>query len=149
MLNSIKAISFGILTIIILGLVNQLVLILSLVAYSELAKTYSVLQPWSQVFTYALGALGYFIVMFFGGLTTSAIAQTQPYIKSMIAAFLGSSFSLYLSLKDEIFTPIALVFIVFGILSTLFGCWAWKQWKNKTIQQKYATTTPSVNAYKS
>ena len=123
MINSLKAISYGIISIIILGLFNQLILILALVEYSVLAKTYPVLLPWSQVFTYALGGLGYFIVMFFGGIITTMAALKHTYINAVAASILGSSISLYLSLKDEIFTPTALFFLILGIISSIFGCW--------------------------
>jgi len=122
-INSLKAISYGVISIVILGLFNQLILILALVWYSTLAKTYPELLPWSQVVTYALGGLGYFIVMFLGGIVTTMAALKHTYKNAIIASILGSSISLYLSLKDEIFTPIALFFLILGIISSIFGCW--------------------------
>lgn len=131
MINSSKAISYGIITIVILGLVNQLILIMSLVGYSSLAQTYPALIPWSQVFTYTLGVLGFFIVMFFGGLVTAMSALKHTYANAVAASILGCSFSLYLSLKDEIFTPIAFFFMSFGIASSIFGCWIWQKYQRR------------------
>ncbi len=122
MLNSLKAISYGIISIIFLGLCNQLLLIMGLVAYGSLAKTYPLLSDWSQTFTYVLGGSGYFIVMFIGGFITTMAALSNHYRYSIIAALLGSSLSLYMSLKNEIFTPIALFFLLFGILAAVLGC---------------------------
>ncbi|MCU7800718.1 MAG: hypothetical protein KZQ70_11355 [gamma proteobacterium symbiont of Lucinoma myriamae] len=131
MINSSKAISYGVITIIILGLINQLILIMSLVGYSSLAKTYPALIPWSQVFTYALGGLGFFIVMFLGGFVTAMAALKHTYLNAFAASIVGSSISLYLSLKDEFFTPIAFFFMTFGIISSIFGCWIWHKYQQK------------------
>jgi len=136
MINALKAISFGIITIIILGLCNQLMLIMGLVGYGSLTKIYPELQAWSQVFTYVLGGLGFCTVMFFGGLVTAMASVKYSYTKTIIASILGSSASLYLSLKDEIFTPIALIFLVSGILSASLGCRVWLNY------QKNKKTTP-------
>ncbi len=131
MINSLKAISYGIISIVILGLFNQLILILALVWYSTLAKTYPELLPWSQVVTYALGGLGYFIVMFLGGLVTAMASVKHTYSNAAAASILGSSISLYLSLKDEIFTPIALFFMILGIISSILGCWIWHKYQHR------------------
>ena len=118
-------------TIVILGLFNQLILIMALVGYGSLAKTYSALLPWTQVITYALGGLGYFIVMFFGGLVTTMAAVKHSYPKAIAASILGSSISLSLSLKDEVFTPIALFFMLFGIAASILGCWFWHKYQQR------------------
>lgn len=132
--NHLKAISYGIITIIILGLVNQLALIMALVSYGSLERTYPALLPWTQLFTYAVGGLGFFVVMSIGGFVTAMSSLKDSYANAIIASILGSSISLYLSLKDEIFTPIALFFIVFGIASSVFGCWIWQRYQlRKTI----------------
>ncbi|MCU7940730.1 MAG: hypothetical protein KZQ64_09595 [gamma proteobacterium symbiont of Bathyaustriella thionipta] len=131
MKNYLKAISYGVITIVVLGLFNQLILIMALVGYGSLAKSYSVLLPWTQVFTYTLGGLGYFIVMFFGGLVTTIEAKNHSCSMAFAASILGSSISLYLSLKDEIFTPIAFFFLIFGISSALSGCWVWHKYQQR------------------
>lgn len=128
-LNSLKAISFGVITIIILGLVNQLVLIMSTVGYNLLVRAYPLFAPWSQTVTYGLAGIGFFIVMAGGGLVTARAALQHAYTKAIIASILGSSISLYLSLKDEIFTPIALFFLIYGIISSTAGCWLWKKYQ--------------------
>jgi hypothetical protein len=130
-LNSLKAISLGVITIFILGLVNQLVLILSTVGYHSLIEYSSIFAPWSQLFTYILAGIGVFIVMATGGLVTARAALEHAYSKAIIASVLGSSISLYLSLKDEIFTPIALFFMTYGIISSVIGCWIWKKYQQK------------------
>jgi len=122
MLNTLKAISYGIITIFVLGLCNQLLLIMGLVAYGSLTKTYPILSEWSQIFTYALGGSGYFVIMLVGGFITTMAAENKHYTATIIAAILGSSFSLYMSLKDEIFTPIALFFLLFGTFAAIMGC---------------------------
>jgi hypothetical protein len=130
-LNSLKAISIGITSILILGLVNQLVLIMALVGYNALVKVAPDFAPWSQVFTYSIGGLGYFIVMLCAGLFTAIASQQHHYRHAVIAAALGSSLSLYLSLQEEIFTPLALLFLLLGVVFALFGCWLWLKYEQK------------------
>lgn len=134
MSNSLKAISLGVITIFILGLVNQLVLIMSSVAYNSLIKFSPVFLEWSQVFTYVLAGIGFFIVMAGGGLVTAMVALQKAYSKAIIASILGSSISLYLSLQSEIFTPMAFFFVIFGVISSIIGCWGWQRYQQKKEQ---------------
>jgi len=131
MLNSLKAISLGVITIFILGLVNQLVLIMSAVAYNSLIEISPLFKPWSQIFTYVIAGIGFFIVMASGGLVTARAAQKNIYTKAIIASIIGSSISLYLSLQDEIFTPMAFFFILFGIIASVIGSWSWERYQQK------------------
>lgn len=129
MLNSLKAISLGVITIFILGLVNQLVLIMSAVAYNSLLEISPQFKPWSQMFTYVIAGIGFFIVMASGGLVTARAALKYIYTNAIIASIIGSSISLYLSLQDEIFTPMAFFFILFGIIASVIGCWGWEKYQ--------------------
>ena len=134
-MNSLKAISLGVITIFILGLVNQLVLIMSAVGFNSLIKISPEFSTWSQEFTYVMAGLGVFIVMASGGLVTAKAALDRAYTKAIIASIIGSSISLYLSLKDEIFTPIALFFLIYGIISSVIGCWIWQKYQQKKISK--------------
>jgi len=125
-MTGFKAISAGIVTIIVLGLVNQLVVIMANVGFSSLAKSYEVFSPYINLLTYIVGAIGYFSVMFCGGFVTAGICREKIYRHALIAAVIASSASLWLSLRSDIFTPIALVFLLSGILFTLLGSWVWK-----------------------
>lgn len=131
MINSLKAISLGVITIIILGLVNQLVLIMSAVGFNSLTTILPEFSAWSQELTYVLAGIGVFIVMAGGGFVTARASLEQAYTKSIIASIIGSSISLYLSLKDEIFTPIALFFLIYGIIASVIGCWIWQKYQQK------------------
>jgi hypothetical protein len=132
MLNSLKAITLGVITIFILGLINQLVLIMSAVAYHSLVEFSPMFLAWSKIFTYIIAAISFFIIMAIGGIVTARIAVENAYNKALIASFIGSSLSLSLSLKDEIFTPIAFFFIIYGLISSMIGCWLWQKYQKKT-----------------
>ena len=134
MLNSLKAISIGVITVLILGLVNQLMLIMAAVGYNSLIEISPAFRPWSQLFTYIVGGLGYFLVMSTAGLMTAMASEKYPYKHAVIAAVSGSSISLYLSLQEEIFTLLALFFIVLGIGFALFGCWLRQRYVQKKTQ---------------
>lgn len=125
MLSSLKAISLGIVTIIILGLVNQLILIMASVGYNSLVNIYPELTAWRQAFTYTISALCYFIVMASAGYITAMASRQYAYLHTTIAALLGMSLSLYLSLQQEIFTLFALFFIIIGLIFSLLGCRYW------------------------
>ena len=138
MLNSLKAISLGVITIFILGLVNQLILIMSAVGYNSLVAVAPVFAPWSQIVTYILAGIGFSIVMASGGLVTAMVAVKHAYYKAASASVIGSSISLYLSLQNEIFTLIAFFFILYGVISSTFGCWLWKRYQQKKEAQGIA-----------
>ena len=134
MLNSLKAISLGVITIFILGLVNQLILIMSAVGYNSLVAVAPAFAPWSQIVAYILAGIGFSIVMASGGLVTAMVAVKHAYYKAASASVIGSSISLYLSLQNEIFTLIAFFFILYGVISSIFGCWLWKRYQQKQAQ---------------
>jgi hypothetical protein len=123
MLNNLKAISLGLIVILLLGLTFQLIIILSSVAYNWLAGIYPVIKPWSQYFNYAIGLSCYFVVMASAGFITASASKKQAYTNTSIAALLGMSLSLYLSLQQEIFTLLAFFFLIIGLAFSLFGCY--------------------------
>ncbi len=125
MLNQVKAVILGIISILIFGLINQLVLIISLVGFNSLIKSYPSLASWNQIFTYFVGGIGFAIVMLIGGFVCAMLAKKNVYRLSAIASIIGSTTSLYLSLQNEIFTIIAFLFIALGVLSSLLGSKIW------------------------
>lgn len=125
MIDSLKAISVGVISILILGLINQLVLIMAAVGFNSLMKWSDAFIPWSSAFTYFMAGLGFIIVMTIAGLLTAHASNNTPYTNAIIASILGSTISLYLSLQQEIFTLLALVFLILGIACSSFGCWFW------------------------
>jgi len=124
-MTGLKAITAGIITIIVLGLVNQLVVIMANVGFSSLAKSYEIFSPYINLLTYIVGGMGYFVVMFSGGFVTAAISREKIYQRALIAGVIASSASLWWSLRTDIFTPIAVVFLLAGVLFTLLGSWSW------------------------
>ncbi len=108
---------------------------MSVVGYNSLTALSPDFVPWSQTFTYVVGGIGFFVVMAIGGLVTAREAAKQACLKAVIASVLGSSISLYLSLQDEIFTPIAFFFVSFGVISSLIGCWLWQKYQRRVKDQ--------------
>jgi len=135
-MQGFKAVSAGIITIVVLGLVNQLVVIMANVAYNEVAKSYVFLSPYLNLFTIMVGAIGFAIVMVCGGFITAFISQENIYRYSIIAALIASIASLWWSLRSDIFTPIALLFLIFGVVFSIWGSWMWKK---KFLPEKPAT----------
>ncbi len=132
MLNSIKAISLGIVTLLLLELLNQLVVIMASVGFNYLIKSYPSLASWSQIFTYSIAALGHFIIMVITGMVvTMASISKQAFFNAGLAVIIGSAISLYFSLRDDIFTPIAFIFLISGLLFAFLGCWIWQRRENR------------------
>lgn len=134
-MQGIKAIVTGIIVITVLGLVNQLVVIMANVAYHELTKSYSFLAPYIDIFTYIVGGVGFAIVMACGGIVTAMMTLENVYRNAIIAALIASSVSLWWSLRTDIFTLVALLFLVFGVIFTVWGSWAWKKRADKIYKQ--------------
>ncbi len=132
MLNNLKAISLGFITIILFGLLNQLIFIMASVGYNALLKSFSGLLPYKQLFVYVSGIICFFIVMASAGYIAAMSSKKHPYINTSIAAFSGMSFSLYFSLQQEVFTLFALLFIMLGLLFSLYGCYRWVNHLGKT-----------------
>ena len=130
MIDSLKAISIGMLSILILGLISQLLLIMAAVGYNSLIKWSEFFVPWSSLFNYFLAFLGIFISMTAGGMITAMVSRRIPCTNAIIAALLGSVLSLYLSLQQEIFTPLALVFLIFALACSILGCRLWFRFQN-------------------
>lgn len=123
MLNNLKAISLGLIVIFILGLLFQLVLILASVGYNAMAHSFPSLSQGSQFFNYTISTICYFIVMVSSGYITTVSSKKNHYANTIIAALLGMSMSLYLSLQQEIFTFLALFFLFTGLTFALVGCY--------------------------
>ncbi len=131
MLNSIKAISLGIITLLLLELFNQLVVIMAAVGFNYFIKAEPSLATWSQIFSYAIATLGHFIVMMLTGMVVAmASVPKRAFLNAGMAVIIGSGISLYLSLRDDIFTPIAFIFLISGLLFAFLGCWIWQRREN-------------------
>lgn len=126
-MNGLKALIIGIVTIIILGLLVQVAVLLAEVGYNSLSNTYSILDPYKNVFVYSIVAIGFALVMICGGYVTAAVSRQKIYLYSSIAAFTACGISLWSSLVTEIFTPIAVLFLIYGISFSLLGSWLWKK----------------------
>ncbi|MFK5891649.1 MAG: hypothetical protein QM504_00335 [Pseudomonadota bacterium] len=126
-MSGLKALIAGISTILILGLVSQLAVFMASFSYGNLAKTYTILSPYSQLFTYSLIAIAFAIVTFCGGFITAAISRQKIYLYSLSAAVIACGISLWFSVGSDIFTPMVSLYISYGILFSLLGSWVWKK----------------------
>ena len=131
-MKSLKAIISGFITIMLLGLCNQLVVIMAAVWFNHLGESYPLIAAYEQDLLNTLLITGLFFVMAAGGYVTAAIAPRRIYLHSMIAALIGSSLSLYLSLRQDMLTPMALLYLFFGVTFCLAGSWYWKR-KNLSL----------------
>jgi len=131
-MKSLKAIISGFITIMVLGLCNQLLVIMAAVWFTHLGKTYPLIATYEQALLNTLLLIGLFFVMTTGGYVTAAIAPRHIYFHSMMTALISSGLSLYLSLRQDILTPIALLYVLLGIAFCLIGSWYWNR-KNRPL----------------
>ena len=132
-MNSLKAIISGFITITVLGLCNQLLVIMAAVWFNHLGETYALIAAYEQALLNTLLIIGLFFVMAAGGYVTAALSPRRIYLHSMIAALIGSGLSLYLSLRQDILTPMSLLYLLTGIVFCLVGSWYWKK-NNLSLQ---------------
>ena len=129
---NLKALFIGSATIIVLGLILQLILLLLATGYTVFTRDYPELKLISQFLSYSFGIFCYFIVMSIGGYITSNIAKNKVYLHCLIIGLLTTGVSLITSVRDDGFTFNTILFILSGTVFTLIGGYIWI--KNESIE---------------
>jgi hypothetical protein len=122
---SIKALLSGIISIVIMGLVLQLVFLLLATSYTVLLKEQPALAPLATVLSYAAGIAAYFFIMSFGGYITAHLAQQRVDLHCIIVSSCVTGFSLITSLSSDRFTYISILFAVSGLVFAIIGGRTW------------------------
>jgi hypothetical protein len=133
-MNSIKALTAGIICVIILGLTFQLFFIMADVGYNLLMNHYPAIKAYKQIFYYIIGLPGFFLVMATGGYLTSFYARKNVIIHSTIVGALTCGLALYTSINEDRLTLIGAGFFIVGILFTISGSLYWQK-NNAYINQ--------------
>ncbi len=123
----LKALSAGAAVIIVLGLLGQLVFLILAVYVLEFTRNYPDLQSLVTYLSYAVGAAGYFSIMFVAGNVVASLAPTHKRINGVLAAATTTILSLLTSLRDDGLTVMALLFVLSGIAFTLVGVMFWRK----------------------
>ena len=123
---NIKALLSGIASIIFLGLLLQLIFILSATAYNSFINTYPQWHGVARVLAYISTVSAYFAIMSFSAYISAAIAKKNIYLHACIISLFTSGLSLISSIRDDNFTFNSLAFIVSGIIFALIGSYIWQ-----------------------
>jgi hypothetical protein len=120
-MKNLKAIFGGLITIIILGLVMQLVFLLLSVAYIKLVKSYPSITFLSDISVILL-FIATAVVAFIGGVVTAKLSQSKLLINSLITGILASTLTLIPSLVSGYsITVNAAIFVLVFLISTVSG----------------------------
>ena len=122
---SFKALITGIISIVIMGLVLQLIFLLLATSYADLLKLHPELTTAGSVVSYGVGIIGYFFIMSFGGYITANFAKHRIYTHCLIVSGTVIGFSLITSVRSDHFTYMSVIFAVSGIIFTYVGGRYW------------------------
>jgi hypothetical protein len=122
-----KALLAGSVTILIFGLMMQLVFVSAAAGqmiFSQHFPQWAQLTKWAL---YILGLLLFLLTMALGGYIAARLARQQIQLHGILVALLAGSVSFAQSLTVGGLTWFGLVFFIIGIPFTLLGCWYWKR----------------------
>ena len=122
-----KALLAGSATIIFLGLLLQLIFLLAATGYTVVIREHPQWQTFGTVLAYALGILGYFIIMSIGGYIAANIARRHVYRHAILIGAMTTGLSLISSIQAGNITLTSISFVVAGIGFTMIGAYFWLQ----------------------
>ncbi|TVO70054.1 hypothetical protein [Sedimenticola selenatireducens] len=120
-----KALLAGTVTILVFGLIMQLVFVSTAAGQMIFSQHF---PQWAQVTQWALYALGlllFLLTMSLGGYIAARLAKQHLLFHGVLVAVLTGSVTFAQSLSVGGLTWFGLVFFILGIPFTLFGCWYW------------------------
>jgi hypothetical protein len=122
-----KALAAGCATVLVLGLLVQLVFIFLVVGYNAAARNWPLLAPWGRPLAYISGTLVYFGVMAAAGYVTAQLARHHILLHTLVVGSLVTGVSLLSSLGGGKLTLMSLGFFLSGIAFTVTGGLAWRR----------------------
>jgi hypothetical protein len=130
MINSIKAIVAGLFSIIVLGLLAQLIFLFVGIAYINLVKEFPSLSFLSETTTVLLFTITA-VIAFTGGMLTAKLARKAVIIHCFLVGTMAGTLTLIPALSDgyEITRNGALLLIII-LLATVAGGQYWYKKKN-------------------
>ncbi len=130
-----KAITFGWITTVLAGLINNLVFVL-FAAYIANSKNIPFFAEYGEPVAYVIGVFGLFLAMAFGGFVTAFCARERIIIHGAIVGLLASITSLALTAHTGVLTFVSLLFIIVAALFTVIGGVIWSKCPTYTPRVK-------------
>ena len=125
-MKSIKAVFFGCLFIIFVGLVLQLAYIFLAVGYIELAQSFPFLNEIDEYFRYLVGFPIFFLIMFVGGYITADIAEKNVLLPCFIVGLLTAGSMLASAIYDYELTTSGYFLFGLALVLPMAGGWYWQ-----------------------
>ncbi|MCP4994824.1 MAG: hypothetical protein GY934_13735 [Gammaproteobacteria bacterium] len=119
-----KAVLAGLVTMVVLGLLMQMLLIFTPVFYSRIVGDSILHTDYKDAVLYTVGILGFVLAAVSGGFMAAFVARKSVYLNAAIAGAGATGLSLILAGK---FTLISLLFLTSGVLLALLGAYLWRR----------------------
>ncbi len=128
-----KATIIGSITVIVFGLLLQLIILLAATGNTLLTREYPGYEAAGSFLLYALAGIGFFLVLSVGGYITASIAKSKIYLHSILVAVIPIGISIYSSQRDDGLTLESILFLCVGIIFALCGGYLWTKKQKKSI----------------
>ena len=120
-MNSIKAISTGVIFTIVAILLVQLIYLIIAVGYNSIAKDYPFLNDLGGFFRYLIAIPIFLIVMFIGGYLSGLIAETKEILHAFIVGVITMILMMWSVLQNADLTIAGIAIILLMVTATLMG----------------------------
>lgn len=120
-MNSLKAITSGVVFIIVAILLMQLAYLLITVASNHFAKTYPFLDEVPAYFTYLITFPVFVGIMFTGGYLTAVISQQKAVLQTIIVGLITTGGMMWLALENAELTTKGIVINLVLLGATILG----------------------------
>ena len=121
-----KAVSVGIVVVVVLGLLLQLAFTSIVVGQIELSRNYPEYSSTIKAIPYLVGFGGFFLVMAIGGYVTASIALTRVVLNALVVGAVTAGISLWLSVSGGEVKLMSLIFLILGVAFCISGALLWR-----------------------
>lgn len=122
-----KALLAGIATIIVLGLLAQMIFLFFVTGLTVLLKSHPLHAEYGKVISLAFGVPLFFLVMGIGGYVTAFYSREKVIVYGAVVGAIATGFSLIPSLMTGKLTLAGVLFLLAGVAFTALGSLVWKR----------------------
>ena len=124
-----KALLAGVATIIVLGLLAQMIFLFFVTGLTVLLKSHPLYTEYGRVISLAFGVPLFFLVMGIGGYVTALYSREKVIVYGAVVGAIATGFSLVPSLMTGKLMLAGVLFLLAGVAFTALGSLIWK-WRN-------------------
>ena len=120
-MNSIKAISTGVVFTVVAILLMQLVYLITSVGYKNIANHYPYLNNISGIFGYLIIISVLLLIMFVGGYLTAIIAKTKEILHTLVVGSITTTLMMWTAFQNSGLTTTAIIISSLMLIATIMG----------------------------